>query len=151
MELLSAGFISKFSGLLFFLNRSNKEFEMVADEMGNHSLRTALNGLSDESYYYAGELKNYLDSLGIITETKEPGAEEGVYDYDEPPLTAVAGDELLHICAHNERTLVQAYTELLNECLPFQSLKDVMVYQLNALKNTFLKIKTLNSARFAVY
>jgi len=149
MELLNAGFISKFSGLLFFLKRSNKEFEMVADEMGNPSLRTALNGLSDESYYYAGELKNYLDSLGIITENREPDPQDGVYDYDEPLLPA--GDELQHICSHNERSLVQAYTELLNECLPFQSLKEIMIYQLNALKNTFLKIKTLNTARFAAY
>ena len=60
------------------------------------------------------------------------------------------GDEVLKICTQNEHTLIRAYSELLDESLPCQNLKDMMHCQLNALKNTFLKVKTLNSARFAL-
>ena len=49
MENINAAIKEKFSGLLFFLRRSKTEFEMVADEMEDHSLRAALNLLSDES------------------------------------------------------------------------------------------------------
>jgi hypothetical protein len=150
MEILSAGFITKFSGLLFFLKRSNKEFEMVADEMGNRSLRTALNGLSEESGYYAGELKNYLGSLGFAPATVTDEETE-IYSYEPPAESPAAGYELLNICAHNEDTLVQAYNELMSECPPHQSLKEIMLCQLNALRYTFMKIKMLNTARFAAY
>ncbi|MEJ7610150.1 MAG: DUF2383 domain-containing protein [Ferruginibacter sp.] len=151
MEMFNTGLSAKFSGLLFFLKRSKQEFEMVADEIENNPLKTALNGLSDESSYYAGEIKSYLKSLGVNTgviESVKDEAEEYYY-----PLTAETGkgDELLSICSHNELTLLQAYNDLLEEPIPFQSLKEIMIYQLNALKYTFLKIKTLNTARFVAY
>ena len=153
MEIFNMSLSAKFSGLLFFLKRSKQEFEMVADEIENNPLRTALNGLSDESNYYAGEIKSYLKSLGIpmgALEEKKDGAEEM---YDNYPVTEEAGqgNELLSICTHNEDELLQAYSELLEEPIPFQSLKEIMICQFNALKYTFLKIKTLNTARFAAY
>lgn len=145
MELLNNRLINKLSGLLFFLKRSKKEFEMVADEVENNPLRTALNGLSDESSYYAGELNNYLSTLGISTVTGDHAAD--VYDY---PVAEGHGDELMNICSHNEATLTQAYSELLEEeNMPWPTLRELMTYQLNALKFTFLKVKTLNTARFA--
>ena len=60
------------------------------------------------------------------------------------------GGELMNICTQNETTLTKAYSDLLSESIPFQSLKEIMLCQLNALQYTFTKIKTLNSARFAV-
>ena len=150
MEILSSSSMAKFCGLLLSLKRSKKEFEMVADEIGNTSLRTALNGLSDESSYYAGELKNYLTSLGATPILKEVPEDSDVYGYPVYNNTA-EGAELLNICTHNERSLVKAYSDLLEESMPFQSLKEMMLYQLNALKYTFMKIKMLNTVRFTVY
>ena len=151
METFNASLKEKFSGLLYFLRRSKTEFEMVADEMEDHSLRTALNNLSDESYYYAGELRNYLKAFGIYTPFNEyityPESEYADYKTDDP----ANGNELHTICNSNESSLMQAYSELLEENMPFQILKDIMHYQLNALRNTFMKIKTLNTARFSVY
>jgi hypothetical protein len=150
MELFNSALAAKFSGLLFFLKRSRNEFEMVADEIGDRSLRTALNGLSDDSSYYAGELKNYLKTHGFLnihTEASEDGDISAEYPVTD---SAAQGDELNNICTHNERKLISAYSELLNESLPCPTLKEIMLYQLNALKNTFMKVKTLNSARFAL-
>ena len=42
---------------------------MVADEIENYSLKSALNGLSEESNFYASELKDYIKHLGINAST----------------------------------------------------------------------------------
>ena len=153
METLNASIREKFSGLLFFLRRSKTEFEMVADEMEDYSLRRALNSLSDDSNYYAGELKNYLKAFGIYSSQNESLAEPDIVQYSESCATddPEKGNELHNICNYNEASLTQAYSELLQENMPFQILKDIMSYQLNALHNTFMIIKALNAARFSAY
>ena len=152
MQSLNSGILNKLTGLLFFLKRSKNEFEMVADEMENYSLKTALNGLSEESSFYAGELKNYLSHLGINTPYIQY---DSLVDNTTYEITTEKqncnGNELDCICTFNEQSLTEAYSDLLNEPLPFESLKEIILYQLNALKFTFMKIKTLNTARFAVY
>ena len=152
METLSTGILNKLSGLLFFLKRSKNEFEMVADEVENYSLKSALNGLSEESSFYAGELKNYLIHLGITTPYIQYDSLADNLDYiNETEQPNTNGNELNCICSYNETSLTAAYSDLLSEPLPFESLKEIILYQLNALKFTFMKIKTLNTARFAVY
>lgn len=155
MNNLNASTLSKFSGLMFFLKRSKNDFEMVADEIENYTLKSALNNLSEESNFYASELKNYLKHLGInaaslsVTEFSSNyfnGAVSGteVEDFEK-------GVELQTLCRYNEEFLTKAYSELLDEPLPCKSLQEIIIYQLNALKISFLKIKTLNTARFAMY
>lgn len=151
MENINAAIKEKFSGLLFFLRRSKTEFEMVADEMEDHSLRAALNLLSDESCCYAGELKSHLKAFGIYNVSPETQMWDPVSDYELNPLGEGKGNELQLICTHNEESLTKAYSELLAEALPVQVLKDIMLYQLNALKYTFMKIRALNCARFSSY
>ena len=153
METLNTGVLNKLSGLLFFLKRSNNEFEMVADEIENYPLKIALNGLSEESSFYAKELKNYLNHLGISTAfIKYDRLKDTEYSNTSEQLTNSSnGNELNTICTYNEMYLTDAYSDLLKESLPFESLKEIILYQLNALKYSFLKIKTLNTARFAVY
>ena len=151
MENISSAIKEKFSGLLFYLRRSKTEFEMVADEMEDHSLRAALNTLSDESCCYAGELKNYLKAIGIYPVIPETQIWDPVSDYEINPLVEGKGNELKSICTHNEESLTKAYSELMAEALPVQVLSDIMYSQLNALKYTFMKIRTLNDARFSTY
>ena len=152
METLNTGILNKLSGLLFFLKRSNNEFEMVADEIENYSLKTALNGLSEESSFYAGELKDYLKHLGINTpHIQYDRLIDTEYVNINDQQKNSNGNELDTICTYNEMYLTDAYSDLLKESLPFESLKEIILYQLNAIKYSFLKIKTLNTARFAVY
>ena len=153
MENLTASALDKFSGLMFFLKRSKKDFEMVADEIENHCLKTALNGLSEESYFYESELKNYLKHLGINTTniTEQDYAHSDFNSNTTIVENLEKGNELQSLCIYNETSLTQAYSDLLTEHLPCKSLQEIISYQLNALKITFLKIKTLNTARFAMY
>ena len=150
MENFNARVIDKFCGLLHFLNISKKEFEMVADEIQDCNLRTALQGLSLESNQCVDELTTQLKTLGIpfkAPDTFELCLEDSYIPQAE--YIPGTGNELMHICSNSENTITKAYSEILEEYLPIKSLRDMMMYQLNALKCAFLKIKTLNSARFA--
>ena len=150
MENINKNLLEKFCGLLFSLKKSKKDFELVADEIGDSSLRTALNGLSADSNYYAGEIRQQLFSLGlnaVIPESSWENCGDMNFEYgsDEP------GTELLNICTANENVLTQAYNEIITEQIPSQSLKEIMIFQLNALKYAFMKVRTLNNARFMSY
>ena len=138
---------------MFFLKRSKNDFEMVADEIENYTLKSALNGLSEESSFYASELKNYLKHLGI--NASAINATEFSSNNIDTDLSSdencEQGMELQTLCSYNERSLTQAYSDLLEEPLPFKSLQEVISFQLNAIKISFKKIQTLNTARFAMY
>ena len=153
MNNLTASALNKLSGLMFFLKRSKCDFEMVADEIENYSLKSALNGLSEESSFYASELKNYLKHLGI--NASFINATEFSSNYFENEISSnencEQGMELKTLCSYNEKSLTQAYSDLLEEPLPCKSLQEIISYQLNALKISFQKIQTLNTARFAMY
>ena len=155
MNNLTASTLSKFSGLMFFLKRSKDDFEMVADEIENYTLKSALNGLSEESNFYASEIKNYLKHLGINASTLSATEFSSNYFNADVSDTDVEncekGLELQTLCSYNEKSLTKAYSDLLEEPLPCKSLQEIIIYQLNALKFSFLKIQTLNTARFAMY
>ena len=155
MNNLTTSSLSKFSGLMFFLKRSKNDFEMLADEIENYTLKSALNGLSEESNFYASEIKNYLKHLGINASSLTATEFSSNYfsgDFGDSYLgDCEKGMELQTLCTYNEKSLTKAYNDLLDETLPCKSLQEIIVYQLNALKISFLKIKTLNTARFAMY
>ena len=153
MNTLNSAVLNKFSGLMFFLKRSKYDFEMVADEIENYTLKSALNGLSEESSYYASELKNYLKHLGISTVAYNE-TELMVDHFSEDANGSEnfeQGLELKALVNYKEKYLTQAYNELLAEQMPCKSLQEIIIYQLNALKISFQKIQTLNTARFAMY
>lgn len=153
MNDLTASALKKFCGLMFFLKRSKVDFEMVADEVENYTLKSALNGLSEESSFYASELKTYLKHLGVHPSAIH--ATEFSSNYFDEDLNNIEncekGLELQTLCSYNEKSLTQAYSDLLEEPLPCKSLQEIISYQLNALKISFQKIQVLNTARFAMY
>ena len=153
MNTFTTSTLNKFSGLMFFLKRSKNDFEMVADEIENYTLKSALNGISEESSFYASEIKNYLKHLGINTSSIASTDFSSNY-FDESnneTQNTEKGLELQTLCSYNEKFLTKAYKDLLEEPLPCKSLREIIAYQLNALTISFLKIHTLNTARFAMY
>ncbi len=148
METENKNFIDKLCGLLYSLTHTKEEFEMVADEVEDCNLRIALHGLSMESSQYASELCTQLKTLGI--QFPKPSLEEleGSNSMPFEEINYGFGNELSYICSKNENYILAAYRNILNENFLFPGLRDIMMYQLNALKCAFMKIKLLNSARF---
>ena len=153
MKNLTTTTLRKFSGLMFFLKRSKNDFEMVADEIENYTLKSALNGLSEESSFYASELNNFLKHLGVNPSSiNENNFSDHYLNEDMKEEESLEkGLELQSLCSYNEKYLTKAYSDLLEESLPCKSLQEIISYQLHAIKISFLKIQTLNTARFAMY
>jgi hypothetical protein len=149
MDIVNNSFIDKLRGLLYSLTHTKEELEMVADEVEDCNLRTALNGLSMESSQYASELCMRFKTLGI--QFPKPSLEEldGSNSMTCEEFSDGQGNELSYICSRNENFILAAYRNILSETTLFPGLRDIMMYQLNALKCTFMKIKLLNSARFS--
>lgn len=148
MESIDSSLTEKLRGLLSSLTHTQEEFEMVADEVEDCNLRTALNGVSMESSIYVSELSMLVKSLGIHLTKFSCDKPEGANDMPSDENQG-KGNELSFICNKNENFILNAYRNILSERFLLPGLRDIMMYQLNALKCGFMKIKLLNSARFS--
>ena len=151
METVTNPVIDKLRGLLYSLTHTKEEIEMVADEVEDCNLRTALNGLSMESSQYASELCMKLKTLGLQFPKLSLEELEGSNSMPFEDISNGNGNELSYICNRNENFIITAYRNILSENFLLPGLRDIMMYQLNALKCAFMKIKLLNSARFSAY
>lgn len=152
MEIINHSIADKFCGLLKFLRLYKAAFELVAEDVEDCNLRTALYGLSAESIQYANEITAQLKTHGIPYRLDTDMLADCLENFDEnATLTYMPGrgNELSNICNSSEDSITNAYNDILNEYLPLASLRNIMLYQLNALKLSFMKIKLLNNARFA--
>ncbi|CAN5813193.1 hypothetical protein BH11BAC4_BH11BAC4_10300 [soil metagenome] len=147
---MEATIAEKFHSLLNYLLYTKVEFEIVADEVGDSRLRTALYGFSEESDIYITELCAHLQSLGF----------EYQYQHILPVISAPIelsssftanekGNELQSICAASEKSITATYYDILNSYFPFPVIREIMTYQLNTLRSILDKICFLNSARFS--
>lgn len=147
MDANNSSVLSKISSLIYSLTHTKEEIEMVADEVDDCNLRTALNGLSQESSIFATELCLQFRNAGIYFPKLSLEELQGSNTMSDEVADA-PGDELSYICTRNENFLMAAYSHILNENFLFPGLRDIMTYQLNALKSAFQKIRLLNTARF---
>ena len=147
---MEANIAEKFHNLLDYLLYAKSEFEIVADEIGDCRLKTALYGFSEESEIYINEICSHLQVIGIayhypkalpvLDKLQAPG--EQVIDDSK-------GNELQYICNTNEQYITATYYDILNGYFPFPVIREIMVYQLNTLKSILKKICFLNLARFS--
>ena len=146
---LGANLKDKLFKVLMYLTQTKKEFEMVADEIADGNLKIALEGLSIDSSLYANELCMQLQTLGIAVNTPTIQDIQGA---NAMPLHATIpgkGNELHYICSKSEDSVISAYKNILNDGISIPGIYDLMMFQLNALKCAFTKIKMLNTARYS--
>jgi hypothetical protein len=148
MDTNNINVLAKISSLVYSLTHTKEEIEMVADEVDDCNLRVALNGLSQESSNFATELCMQFKNSGLYFPKLSLEELQGSNTMAENETVEGPGDELSYICRRNENFLMSAYNLILNENFLFPGLRDIMTYQLNALKSAFLKISLLNNARF---
>ncbi len=139
-------FTDKMYNLLSLLQLTRQEFELVSEEMNDDPVRLTLRGFAIETNQYEQELKSQLNMLEI----KETTAVSFI-KYDEllrsihSIVNAGSLKEILNTCMATECFFEKAYRNVLNEYFPYQSLRDVLVYQLNGIKCSFMKLKLLNT------
>lgn len=153
MEVLNNAVADKFCGLLQYLCKYRNDFEMIADEIEDENLKTALNGLSSDSWQYVSEISCQLKLYGIPHRVETNLLEESLESNGDSLETVgeQRGGELSTICFTSERSITKAYTDILNEYLPLSNLRNIMLYQLNTLKLAFMKVRLINEARFAAH
>jgi len=146
MENTTLIFKEKFCALLSFLRQTREKFELVTEEMDDDHLRVTLRGLAVETSQYEQELSSQMQSLNI-----RDNYMPSICNCDEllkniqSIMTAESIKEILETCTKTETYFEKAYRNVLNEYFPYQCLRDILVYQLNGIKCTFMKMKLLNS------
>ena len=139
----------KLSFLISYLHQISKDFEMIADEIEDKNLKNVFSALSEEDKQFAEELYCQVNKCGINLALYEPALHwqeslDGVME-----TSSSKQNELLQICDKSEYLFLKLYTDVLREFFNFKSLMDIMVYQYNSIRAGFLKLRLLNSLRFA--
>ena len=136
--------LEKMNNLCSLLRQGKKEYEQVATTMANKDLRTTMLTLAQESNQYACELVSQIHSLGGVPELEkinEPELEDEIKNFNDE-------NEILTFCRVNERKMVGAYQEILNESFLYEGLRKMIRYQLNEMLCAFMQVKQLNSLKF---
>ena len=139
----------KLSFLISYLHQISKDFEMIADEIEDKNLKNVFSALSEEDKQFAEELCCQVNKCGINLALYEPALHwqeslDGIME-----TSSSKQNELLQICDKSEYLFLKLYTDVLREFFSFKSLMDIMVYQYNSIRAGFLKLRLLNSLRFA--
>ena len=152
MEVLSPQKEDRLFMLLAILNRLPGKLEIIADEIDNENLSNAFLAIADETTQYAKELQVQLKSLNISS-SAGPGNYLDNEIIENGPLdpSIEKGKEVMGICESCDRFFSQLYAELLEDFLGNDSLMNMMNYQLLGIKSALMRIKFLNTLRFANY
>lgn len=131
--------LEKMNNLRSLLLQEKREFEQVATATTNKDLRSTMLTIAQESNQYACELSSQIQTLGGI-----PDAERN----DEIELGEVNRDlndenEIITLCNKNEKKMVGAYQDILNESSLFEGVRKMIRYQLNELLCAFMQVKQL--------
>ncbi len=149
MNQIHSGVLEKISGLLSSLSLTNKELSQVAEEMEDHNLKIALEGLSTESCMYAEELCTQFKMIGV--RIVNPEMNNDILPVEDINLPcAEPGGEVFQICKKHEHSVTQAYTTVLSERLPCPVISQMLQLQFRAIRDAFLKLYLLNTSRFSL-
>ena len=136
--------LEKMNNLCSMLWQGKKEYEQVATTMANKDLRITMLTLAQESNQYACELSSQIHTLGGIPEIekiKEPEVKDEIRNFKDEK-------EILSFCRMNERKMVGAYQEILNESFLYEGLRKMIRYQLNEMLCAFMRVKQLYFLKF---
>ncbi len=139
--------LEKMNNLCSILWQGKKEYEQVATTMANKDLRITMLTLAQESNQYAHELSSQIHSLGGIPEIKknrEPEWPDEIKNLNDE-------NKILTWCNKNEKKLIGAYREILNESFLYEELRKMIRYQLNEMLCAFMQVKQLCFFKFPKY
>jgi hypothetical protein len=140
----SPAILEKIKFLYLLLRQGKKEYEKVAINISDKELRRTVLTLAQENNQYSCELSSQIESLGGLAPKENLSESE-----HEGTINILNNDnEVLAFCKMNEKKMVNAYREILNEPFLYEGLREIVHYQLNGTLCAFMQLKLLNSLKF---
>jgi hypothetical protein len=138
----------KLCTLLSFLKQTTSEFETVAKKLHDKDLKMALLGIAVETNQYANELNAQIKSLDIkYIQPQVQFNSNDVTEYIYAATTANGIENVSVLCSASENFFITAYCDILNESIPYPSLKKMITYQFNGIKGAFMKMRLFDLVR----
>jgi len=138
--------------LLSFLHQAGEEFEKVAQKTKDKNIKMSIRGIVLETNQYKRELNAQLQSLRIkeiksIDIVAGVNAEEVLKNNHSNDKNRTDKD-MVELCCKSEVNFEKAYRNVLNEYFPLNTLREMLIYQLNGIKCAFMQLKLLRSAKW---
>ena len=152
MQKINKMISAKLFSLLSFLHHAGEEFEKNAQKIKDKNIKMSIRSIVLETNQYKRELNAQLQSLRI-KEIKSIDIEHSINTKgglnNNVLNDQVSTDkEIIELCCKSEASFEKAYRNILNEHFPFNTLRNILTYQLNGIKCSFMQLKLLRSAQW---
>ena len=136
--------LQKINDVCNLLKQGKKEYEQVAAAVTDKDQRRTMLSLAQESNQYACELSSQIHALGGIPEIEK---------IDEVLITdqiknATGEEEIIILCQKNEKKMISAYRDILNESFLYEGVRKMICYQVNQMLCAFMQAKQIGSLKF---
>src|SRR5215510_5321695 len=132
---------NKLCRLSSFLQHASEEFENVATYIRDKEIRMSIRSVALTTKQYTNELNSQLQSLRLKCNIRGVNNEVINNAYVRSNFT---DKKIIELCCKSEDYFEKAYRSILNEYFPHTGLRDILMYQLNGIKCTFMQLKLLN-------
>jgi hypothetical protein len=151
MQKINKMISAKLCRLLSFLHEADEEFEKVAQKIKDKNIKMSIRGIVLETRQYKRELNSQLQSLRVkeiksMDIIRGLNTDEVLNNHLNNKITS--DKEIVELCCKSEANFEKAYRNVLNEYFPFNTLRNVLIYQLNGIKCAFMQLKLLRSAQW---
>ena len=135
--------LEKINLLCRLLWQGKREYEHVAANIPDKEFRRTILTLAQENNQYACELSSQIQALGGVP------LDENKYESEPEAEINNFRDQnvIMAFCKINEKKMVSAYREILNESTLYEGLRKMIQYQLNGTLYAFMQLKLLNSLK----
>ncbi len=136
--------LEKINTICSLLRQGKKEYEQVATTVTDKDLRRTMLSLAQESNQYACELSSQIHTLGgtpEIEKINEAELKDEIKNLNDE-------EAIMSFCQKNEKKMISAYREILNESFLYEGLRKMIRYQLNEMLCAFMQVKQIGSLKF---
>jgi len=143
--------VEKINRLCRLLFQEQSAFEQAATHITDSALRCTVLTLAQNTHQYARELSSQVQTMrgveapGGIPISQQTVQQPATFDYG----TFDNENEVLAFCKMNEKKMVFAYRDILNESALYEGLRKMIRYQLNGVLVTFMQLRLLNSLKLS--
>jgi len=143
--------VEKINRLCRLLFQEQSAFEQAAAHITDSALRCTVLTLAQNTHQYACELSSQVQTMrGIEAPGGIPISPYAAQQNTLVDDTSFSNEnEVLAFCKMNEKKMVFAYRDILNESLLYEGLRKMIRYQLNGVLVTFMQLRLLNSLKFS--